>query len=600
MTEPTPSADRAPGARAIRQEDELLLGDKTASVFFYSLLAVGGIVTALTIQSIFLIGWEWNQLSNQLAAGVVLASAWLLRKGSVRLAIQIFLWGLTSIVLINPWFVSGIRTPSIYTLPGLCVMAVWLLGSRQAAVLAAYISASLVAMVVAERVGYPSPGILRPLETHLIIMLGTLLLTFIVTRAAVKSFQGKLQSLQESEERFQALFRANPLPCSTVEVNGATLDVNDAWVSLFGIARDAVQRRSATELGIWRQEDHRLAVRARLAAGQAVADFPTTLHTVYGELPFLLYVSPVESGGSMRLVTTLVDQTDRQAAEAAQHALTESLEERVALRTAELSQSIEALQAAQDELVRAEKLASLGAMVAGISHELNTPVGNALTMASTLKEVSQEFSARSESGAMRKSDLSHYLSNVSEMADLLERNARRAAELISSFKQVAVDRSSQRKRVFDLAQLVSVTLITLQPMVRDRGVVFTQNIAEGLQCDTYPGPLEQILTNLVQNSVVHGFDGRDAGHIDIQARLDGASVVMTVRDDGAGMTEHTLKHVFDPFFTTRLGQGGSGLGLSVSHHLAVAVLGGDLTAASTPGEGCTMTLRFLQKLPHAS
>lgn len=573
------------------------MGEKTVSVLTVSLLIIGVATSIVVAHAIAVEGLQWNHFASPVIIALTLTSAWLMRTGRVRRAIQLLFWGLTLVALITPFFVSGIKSPVLYLLPSMCVGAGWLLGNRHAAGIVALSSVALIGTVVAERMGVFSAGVERPLETYVLVLLGSLILTAAITRAAIRSFQEQVQSVKASEERFVALFRANPLPCSTVEPTGATLEVNDAWVAMFGIAARDVQRRTATEMGLWRNEEHRVQVRALLDQQQVVADFPTTLHTVHGERPFLLYIAPVEFGGSRRLVTTLVDQTDHLAAEAAQRELTEELEDRVALRTAELSQTVRALQAAQDELVRAEKLASLGAMVAGISHELNTPIGNTLTMASTLKEVSEAFSAKADSGTMRKSDLAHYLSNLQEMADLIERNSRRAAELIASFKQVAVDRSSQRKRVFDVADLVADVLMTSRPLVRDRGVLFTQDIAEGLTCDTYPGPVEQILTNLVQNAVIHGFAQRDTGHIDIQARKDGDSVVITLKDDGVGMSEHTLKHIFDPFFTTRLGQGGSGLGLSVSHHLAVAVLGGDLTAASEAGAGCTMTLRFVQNIP---
>ncbi len=596
-----PSISPRPANTAPTAPDEdLPLGDATAKVLLTLLIIIGAASVVLMAQAVVVIGWSWNVIGSPFIAVVAIVSAWQLRRKRVRRAVEVLLWGLTINTLALPFFVAGIKTPALFALPTLCVMAGWLLGSRHAAGIAVASAVVLSAQVLAQRLGISNPNAAdRPLETYLIILVVSTFLAMVITRAAVKSFQRQVQSIKQSDERFRALFRANPLPGSLVDNDGATLEVNHAWVALFGIAASEVQGRNASELGIWRNDEHRAQVRARLAVGEFVAGFPTTLHTVSGERHFLLYVSPVEFIDGVRLVTTLVDQTDRLAAEAAQRALTESLEERVAQRTAELSQTVQALKAAQEELVHAEKLASLGAMVAGISHELNTPIGNTLTMASTLKDVSKEFDQKSQSGAMRKSDLSHYLSNVSEMADLIERNARRAADLIASFKQVAVDRSSQRRREFNVANLVADVLVTSQPLVRGRGVLFTQDVVEDLTCDTYPGPVEQILTNFVQNAVLHGFGERDAGHIDIQVRKDGDSVVITVKDDGAGMSEHTLRHIFDPFFTTRLGQGGSGLGLSVSHHLAVAVLGGDLTAASQPGEGCTMTLRFLQRLPHS-
>ena len=289
---------------------------------------------------------------------------------------------------------------------------------------------------------------------------------------------------------------------------------------------------------------------------------------------------------------------DRFAAEAAQRAVTEELEVRVAQRTAELSQTVTRLTATQEELVQSEKLASLGSMVAGISHELNTPIGNTLTVSSTLQSHIKDFKKLADSGQLRKSDLTDFLGLLDEMSDVVVRSTRRAAELVTSFKQVAVDRSSERRREFDVATLVNELVTALKPSMRHRDIGISVDVADGILCDSFPGPVGQVITNLVQNALTHAFVEDAAGQICITVRADGDDkVAMQVTDNGRGMDEHTLKHAFDPFFTTRLGQGGSGLGLSVSHRIAQTVLGGALTATSTPGQGTCFSFSFLKVAP---
>ncbi|HPW29533.1 MAG TPA: ATP-binding protein, partial [Rhodoferax sp.] len=298
--------------------------------------------------------------------------------------------------------------------------------------------------------------------------------------------------------------------------------------------------------------------------------------------------------------TSMLDQTDHQAAEAAQRALNEDLEKRVTERTAELTRMVQTLQATQSELVEAEKLASLGAMVAGISHELNTPLGVAVTVASTLQDRVADIRSLASTDQLRRSALSNFLSEQEEMAKVLMRSIERAAALVSSFKQVAVDRASERRRTFNLVQLVDDIITSVQPGMDKTRLTITHTVGSSIVCDTLPGPIGQVLTNLLQNAKVHAFEGRATGHIRIDSEVMGvgaaAQVVLRIQDDGTGMTEHVRRHAFDPFFTTRLGQGGSGLGLSVSHQLAKVTLGGNLSVESTPGLGSCFTFSFLQTL----
>ena len=280
------------------------------------------------------------------------------------------------------------------------------------------------------------------------------------------------------------------------------------------------------------------------------------------------------------------------------------LEELVAERTAALTQAkeqseqvnrelaaaLENLSITQEELVRRDKLAALGALVAGIAHELNTPIGNGLVVATTMAERTREIQASFLDG-LRRSELGAYLTQASEADAIMLRNLQRAADLVSSFKQIAVDRASSQRRHFLLRQFVAELMLPLSTPLKAASLTLTQDVPEDLAMDSYPGPLGQVLGNLLENCLRHAFDGRSGGSIAVSARAsdDGQGIVLSVADTGVGIAADDLVHVYDPFFTTKLGSGGSGLGLHVAHNIVTGVLGGHIDASSSPA-GTTFTL----------
>jgi signal transduction histidine kinase len=288
------------------------------------------------------------------------------------------------------------------------------------------------------------------------------------------------------------------------------------------------------------------------------------------------------------------------AAQAEILALNTNLETRIALRTQELEHSnqhlkdtLQNLQTTRDELVRSEKLAALGALVAGVSHELNTPIGNSLTVASTIDAQVSDFSAAMTKGLTR-SALDGFVSEVREGIDILLRSLHRAVELVSSFKQVAVDQTSENRREFFLRETVNEILLTLGPTMRRTPHTLTSDIPSDIRLESYPGPLGQVLTNLINNALIHGLKDSTDGKIVLQVRSTREGwVQFTVQDNGAGIAPQHLDRVFDPFFTTRLGQGGSGLGLNIVYNIVTQTLGGTIRVESVQGQGA----RFIMNLP---
>lgn len=304
---------------------------------------------------------------------------------------------------------------------------------------------------------------------------------------------------------------------------------------------------------------------------------------------FSVYCAPLQEGCLVRL-------SDITEAKVREH----QLEKRVAERTAELSNMLALLKRSQEELVDSEKLASLGSLVAGVSHELNTPIGNVLMLSSTLQDRVAEFSEMLTGASLKRAELQRFLSFLAEVSALQVSTIRKAADLITSFKQVAVDQTSQRRRHFLLHDVVEDVLNTLGPTIQKYGAVHIRNaVPSDIGCDGFPGPLGQVITNLVQNSFTHGFKGAPDDAITLQATHDTTSgwVNLQVMDNGVGMELGVMSRIFDPFFTTRLGQGGSGLGLAISHRIVTSLLGGKLTVESTPGQGSCFTVAFPVSAP---
>ena len=276
------------------------------------------------------------------------------------------------------------------------------------------------------------------------------------------------------------------------------------------------------------------------------------------------------------------------------------LEERVEQRTIELSATVSRLQQTQHNLVEAEKLASLGALVAGVSHELNTPIGVALTAASALEDEARAFKQTLDDGGLKRSTLDGFVQRSIDKGTLLAKSCHRAANLIRSFKQVAVDQTSEQRRDFDLLELVNDNLTSLRPSLKAAAWVIDIEVPAGIKCNSFPGPLGQVLTNLIQNAAVHAFEDRPIGLLRIVAFEDAGTVEMRISDDGNGMSAHTAARVFEPFFTTKLGKGGSGLGMAVCRNIVIGVLGGQISVTSQPGVGSEFLLRFPAVAPQST
>jgi signal transduction histidine kinase len=250
------------------------------------------------------------------------------------------------------------------------------------------------------------------------------------------------------------------------------------------------------------------------------------------------------------------------------------------------------LSAAQQNLIDAERLAALGGLVAGVAHEVNNPIGISLTVASSFSRRAEIFETELRSEApLRRSQLEEFVRTSRDAAQQLVANLHRAGELIQSFKQVAVDRSHAERREFRLSEATDQIIASLRPVLKRLPIALSVDVPEGLVIDGYPGSYGQILTNLFLNAATHAFaDGR-AGAITISAKPRGIEDVEIIfADNGAGMTPEVRRQAFDPFFTTRRNDGGTGLGLHIVHNLVTRQLGGRMMLDSRPGQGTTFRI----------
>jgi PAS domain S-box-containing protein len=342
----------------------------------------------------------------------------------------------------------------------------------------------------------------------------------------------------------------------------------------------------------------------RCAPGSSRTHFETELRRVDGSLLWCMVNGKVLDANdrSKGGVWVISDISDRKRAEAAlmdaKHGLERSLgelaQQKANVETAhkDLSAVLQTLQQAQATLITSEKMASLGALVAGIAHELNTPIGNSLLTATALTDMVADFERQlAEAGGVRRSMLDTHLRDAKLATSIIAGSLRRAADLINSFKQVAVDQTSDQRRTFNLCSVVHDTLATYAARMRRANCDVKVEMPENVKCTSYPGAVGQVLSNLINNALLHAFEGRERGRISIAIlEPDDSTVELRFRDDGVGMNGKVLHQIYDPFFTTKMGQGGSGLGMNIVYNIVTGVLKGRIEIESEPGKGTLVVL----------
>ena len=394
---------------------------------------------------------------------------------------------------------------------------------------------------------------------------------------------------EEQERRWRLILETSPIGVAIVAGDtGQQVFTNHKYEEMFGVGDPAKRATRSFRDNFAAASD---AVRLSDAVKRfgAVSGWEVAMTRGDEVWSCLLEVRPIEFAGRPAHIFWHYDVTDRRRAEDELRSAKEHAESTLA-----------ELKDAQASLVEAEKLAAIGGLVAGVAHEVNNPVGISLTVASSLIRRVDQFQLELAGGQLKKSRLDEFLSGAREAAAQLVANLTRAGELVQSFKQVAVDRTHADRRFFDLKESTEQIVASLRPTLKKTQHQLFLDLPEGVEMDSYPGAFGQVVTNLFMNALIHGFaEEREGGHLVIRSRLiDADHVEFIVEDDGVGMGEEIVRHAFDPFFTTRRGAGGTGLGLHIVYNIVNRRLGGRITLESAPGRGTRFRIVLPRVAPH--
>ncbi|NDV23084.1 PAS domain-containing protein [Desulfovibrio sp. JC022] len=408
---------------------------------------------------------------------------------------------------------------------------------------------------------------------------------------------------QESESRLRQIIDLLPQEIFANDLDGKFLLVNSIKAEKMGVPAENITGKFLPEIILDPVEvarileDDRMVIERneKLLTEESFRDEKRITHWI--ETTRVPYISA--ENNTPAILTISSDISRIKEVEQELKSLNKELVERVAMRTTELEnantallKSMDELRQTQDKLVETEKMASLGELVAGVAHEINTPLGISVTSASFIKEMTETLQHSFESGTMKRSDLEKFLNTGSEALDNIMKNLERSAALISNFKQLAVDQESDDVRQVNLHEYIQGILLSLKPKFKEYKHELTVNCPKGMEINISPGSLMQVITNIITNSLIHAFPDTETGKISITAERSGKGVKLSFADNGIGMSaEQTLK-VFEPFYTTARSSGNTGLGMHLVYNLVTRALSGTIECKSSLGEGTSYEIWF--------
>ncbi|MGL1935864.1 MAG: PAS domain S-box protein [Fibrobacterales bacterium] len=415
-------------------------------------------------------------------------------------------------------------------------------------------------------------------------------------------------ALRFSEERFRGAFEHASIGMALIGISGEFLQVNSELCEMLGYSPTELQHRELADMypsdlreGVV-QELKSMIVDSGLkkrVEKQFVKKDGSTVHVIFS---YLLHKDAEDY--PQYFVVQVINITARIKAEKQIYRLNEELEMRVEHRTMELiklnkelGESLQNLNQTQEQLVQSEKMAALGSLVAGVAHEINTPIGIAVTAASFLEERTNTTLGVFEKNGLTRGTFEEYIKTASESTRMILSNMKRASGLIKSFKKVAVDQTRDEKREFNVKGYIEDTLLSLKPQLKQTHIAMTVKCPDNIMMHSYPGEISQVLTNLIMNSVVHGYPENDEhGKINITVVQGMENIEFTYQDNGIGIPAENMGRIFDPFFTTSRGKGGTGLGMHLIYNIVTHKLMGTIRLLSLPNDGVS----FIIKVPIAT
>lgn len=421
--------------------------------------------------------------------------------------------------------------------------------------------------------------------------------------------QAAQEALETSEEKYGKAFKNLSEVVGLVRVaDQRFIEVNDFFFEMLGYSPEEVIGHSSREFGLWVDDSERQGFFDRLLAEGAVREYECRWITKQGQYRIgLASAEIITVGGELYDIFIWNDITESRRAEDALRAARDQLELKVEERTSELMALNQELMAMNDELVstldrlkrtqqlllHAEKMAALGSLVAGISHEISTPIGISVTGISYVEKELGAICAKLDAGTLSRGEFNEFVRDSAEMIRTTAKNLERADLLIRSFKQISVDQTSEEMRRFRVREYLEELLLSLNPLLKSGRYQVEVQCPEDLEITSYPGVLAQVLTNFITNSIRHGYAPGEGGHIGIQMDRFGALYTLNYRDDGQGMTPEVLERIYEPFFTTKRGaEGGTGLGLHLVYNIVTQKLGGEIKCFSEPGKGVSFVVTF--------
>lgn len=416
-------------------------------------------------------------------------------------------------------------------------------------------------------------------------------------------------NLESSEGKYRAIFENSGTALMFIEEDTTITMANKEFEKLTGYSKAEIEGQMSWTKIVANKADLELMLKyhrlRRVDQKESPQVYQFQLVDREGKLKHIVITVAVLPGKKQSLAS-LLDITERIRAEEALRKAHNELENKVDLRTQELtaanqellatneqlSGTLEELKRMQSYLVQTEKMAALGNLVAGMAHEINTPVGIGVTAASHLEQITRDLTGLYESGRLKRQDLVEYIADANEAAKIILANLERSAKLIKSFKQVSVDQSSEDRRLFNIKQYLDEILLSLYPKLKKTRHKITVCCDDSLEIDAFPGAFSQIMANLVMNSLIHAYGPADTGKIVINFREIDEKLVLTYSDDGKGMNKDVVSKVFEPFFTTKRGEGATGLGLHILYNIVAQQFGGTVECESEPGKGTTFIMTF--------